>query len=192
MDGQLCNQSTLPARAAEEALNAHNDRLTFEVQHGFCTDPAIRTMEACEALGATWREHEGPTLVEKIKKANETMHRWAPRVHEAAAGYDESYSVFHKAYEAYAKEVQTWKSVLADFGDDYALNCRPYHDVTMQCEAKYRQAMRWWQAREPLPECEIGVTVPYTRNKTLGDSGAFSAFSALLSWFGSWFGAQHA
>ncbi|CAE7232312.1 unnamed protein product [Symbiodinium sp. CCMP2592] len=71
---------------------------------------------------------------------------------------------FVKAYLGYRKELLNWKSATRGLEDDYALHCRPFHDVTMECERKWRSAMRMWAAREPLPACMVGVVTPYVRH----------------------------
>lgn len=38
-----------------------------------------------------------------------------------------------------------------------------FHDVTMKCERNWRKVLRLWFAREPLPECSVGVSTPYTK-----------------------------
>merc|ERR1711971_162264 len=122
-----------------------------------------------------WHAEEGLDLVGRIKTANALSAQNRANVAAAASGYKKSFEAFDAAYKNYEQELKVWQQSISGLEDDYALFCRPYHDVTMPCESRYRRAMQWWLAREPLPSCEVGVVTPYLRNAS--PKGLFSALA---------------
>mmetsp|Transcript_111386 Transcript_111386/g.175540 ORF Transcript_111386/g.175540 Transcript_111386/m.175540 type:complete len:206 (-) Transcript_111386:25-642(-) len=99
-----------------------------------------------------------------FREANRIALAEKATVESKIKSYLSSREAFEKVFESYHEEAHKWASALRGLEDDYALYCRPFHDVTMSCERKYRKALRMWFAREPLPECPVGVVVPYMKN----------------------------
>lgn len=122
-----------------------------------------------------------------LKKAEKEPWFW-PEVHKTTAlalkekvnvqakvqDYVKARAAFEKTFEAYHDEAQQWQSSLRGLEDDYALYCRSFHDPTMKCEYSWRKALRLWIAREPLPECAVGVVTPYSKLPSNSVTGWFS------------------
>jgi len=182
--GQVCNADEVGVDPhLQMKLDAQNDQLRMMMHHGFCSDPQIEVQEECEKEGGDWHEMEGPTLDQEIHIADMLAYRTRKTVEREAADYGHAYEELESAYKDFKKEVTVWQQSISGLEDDYALFCRPFHDVTMQCEGKFRQSLRWWFAREPLPNCEVGVVTPYLRNKTRGAiSFAMTDLDAVSSW----------
>eukprot|EP00929_Paragymnodinium_shiwhaense_P073579 TRINITY_DN37554_c0_g1_i1.p1 TRINITY_DN37554_c0_g1~~TRINITY_DN37554_c0_g1_i1.p1 ORF type:complete len:245 (+),score=50.26 TRINITY_DN37554_c0_g1_i1:63-797(+) len=163
--GQVCNRSTLPVdNHAKELQESRFNALRIAESHGFCSDPLYSSQQACEDAGGEWRAEEGLDLFGRLQQANWLAATNRKRVEAAAAEYQKSFQAFDAAYKDYEKELRVWQQAVTGLEDDYSLYCRPFHDVTMECEGRFRRAMQWWLAREPLPACEIGVVTPYLRN----------------------------
>lgn len=110
----------------------------------------------------------GEDVMKNIEKANEKLQVEHGDVEKSARAFEKRRSAFEGAFDNYKKVLATWKKATANLEDDYTLHCRPFHDVTMECEAKWRAAMRSWAAREPLPECLVGVVTPFPPGEKQG------------------------
>jgi len=104
-----------------------------------------------------------PGFFEAMSAANSAAAAERASLKARAAEYVLAREAFEKAYAAYQAEAGHFASAVRGIEDDYFLYCRPYHDVTMPCESQWRYAIRAWFAREPLPECEVGVVTPYAK-----------------------------
>lgn len=117
----------------------------------------------------------------KLQEAQTEDGFW-PSIHEAnvrsleenaavraqARNYESAQRAFERAFETYQAEAARWAAAIRGLEDDYALYCRPFHDVTMECEKKWRTALKMWFAREPLPQCAVGVVTPFQKNPSGG------------------------
>jgi len=140
-EGSVCNKNQqTEAAATEKELDFRMEKLKGAEKEPWFW-PAVKEVNAAAAA----------------EKAN---------VEAKVRDYTQSREAFVKAFQKYQNEAQVWTSTLRGAEDDYALYCRPFHDVTMKCERSWRKILRLWFAREPLPECAVGVTVPYTKNPT--------------------------
>ncbi|CAE7832214.1 unnamed protein product [Symbiodinium sp. CCMP2592] len=145
--GQVCNMSALPEDEDKQAaLDKRMERLQADMQ----LRPQLY-------LGSQ-------DVMSQVDKANVLSAEELKNMEANAEAYEIAHMEFVKAYMGYRKELLNWKSATRGLEDDYALHCRPFHDVTMDCERKWRSAMRMWAAREPLPACMVGVVTPYVRH----------------------------
>jgi len=104
---------------------------------------------------------DGGDLENRIRSANANAETEMGHVKKKAAELRTATEAFNKAWEAYEVEAKAWKAAVKEIEDGYVSHCRPFHDVTMQCEKRFREAMRWWFAREPMPQCPVGVVTPF-------------------------------
>ncbi|CAL1170675.1 unnamed protein product [Cladocopium goreaui] len=88
-------------------------------------------------------------VTSQMDQANEMSKQELKNMTEKVEVYERAHLDFVKAYLAYKKELMNWQSGVRGLEDDYAL--------------KWRSAMRMWAAREPLPDCMVGVVTPYVR-----------------------------
>ncbi|CAE7942255.1 unnamed protein product [Symbiodinium necroappetens] len=145
--GQVCNMSSLPEDEDKQAaLDKRMQRLQADTQ----LRPQLY-------LGSQ-------DVMSQVDKANVLSAEELKNMAANAEAYEMAHMEFVKAYMGYRKELLNWKSATRGLEDDYALHCRPFHDVTMDCERKWRSAMRMSAAREPLPACMVGVVTPYVRH----------------------------
>merc|ERR1712179_598560 len=71
-------------------------------------------------------------------------------------------------FKVHQEKALHWIDAIRDLEKNYNTNCRPFHDTTMQCEKKWQDAMHAWVAREPLPQCLVGVVTPYEKKPLRG------------------------
>jgi len=142
--------------------------------------------------GVTDEERKLDARMAKLRKAETEPWFW-PAIHDVnrdanaqkanvqakVDDYLNARKKFDHAFESYQASAVKWQSALRGIEDDYALYCRPFHDVTMPCERRYRQVLRWWFAREPLPECPVGVVTPYSKLPT--GKGLLSGLTSMFA-----------
>ncbi|CAJ1363154.1 unnamed protein product [Effrenium voratum] len=145
--GEVCNMSVLPGDKEKEAVL---DKRMEQLQADMQLRPKVY-------LGSQ-------DVMSQVDKANKLSEDELNNIETKAEAYERAHLEFVRSYLGYKKELLNWKSAVRGLEDDYALHCRPFHDVTMDCERKWRSAMRMWAAREPLPDCMVGVVTPYVRN----------------------------
>mmetsp|Transcript_16083 Transcript_16083/g.34768 ORF Transcript_16083/g.34768 Transcript_16083/m.34768 type:complete len:249 (-) Transcript_16083:175-921(-) len=147
--GKVCNK---------EALGDFDDPIKDKLDH--------RNKMLSEALNMEDPPWGGPWdggLMGHIRIANAATASEKQNVIHKVDEYVRSMKDFEKAFDAYKKKATIWQDTIMDFEDDYAVHCRSYHDVSMKCESDWRSGLRWWKAREPLPQCIIGAVTPYKR-----------------------------
>lgn len=175
--GQVCNKDELGVPPNLLALRDHQSKiLVLNMNHGTCSDPELNTKEECDDGGARWLEQPGPELSDRISYANSMAQARLNDVQHEAAQYASAKGYLSDSFHQLQDEATRWQKAYSALTSAYLLWCRPFHDVNMSCEHKFRQAMTWWQAREPLPACEVGVVTPYLR--TPRPSGVIG----LVSW----------
>merc|ERR1719198_462523 len=142
--GKVCNSHDL-MHAGESPLSAMRlDARMRRLQKVLAIDPAFLTkLNSVDARAA-----EDQQLVEA-----------------RAADFQAARDEFNKAFESYHTYLKSWANAMRSLQDDYLANCRKFHDVTMPCERSYRDALKDWRSREPLPECAVGVVTPYEPNR---------------------------
>lgn len=158
--GQVCNK-----RALGDFSNPLEDKM----------DHRNTFLKKALAMEDTWGDIGGGGVLGHIDSANAAAKEELDRVVAAGAAYARKMDQFKKAFADYKVIMHAWEEALYDVQDDYTVHCRQFHDVTMQCERNYRSGLRWWWAREPLPQCLIGVVTPYKRLPVSG---------GLLHWLG--------
>jgi len=152
---QICNRHELRAQSEDSAVQ---DQRMRRLKHDWAASASL---------------FGGRGLQAEVHAANAEAAAEETRVEARAKDFKKAWDAFEKTFAAYQKEEQSWREALRGLEDDYSLHCRPFHDVTMQCEKSWRQAMRWWFAREPLPGCLVGVVTPYARTAGTGSAHHF-------------------
>lgn len=143
--GQVCNKTELGGTSEkDEELDERMRHLQADLQ--------LRPKMFVKSDG----------VIKRIQKANEAMRAEHDSLEKSARAFEKSRSDFEAAFGKYKKHLAMWTGAVANLEDDYTLDCRAFHDVTMECEAKWRAAMRAWAAREPLPKCLVGVVTPFS------------------------------
>lgn len=166
--GSVCNSAELGIPPhLQEKLDARKNALVVAINDGFCSDPTLTKVEDCEAAGGEWRDVEGDDLKTQLARSTAQSRVQRATLEKMADAYQASFEKLQSSFKSYKRELTVWQQALSGLEDDYTLHCRPFRDVSMECETQFRQAMHWWFAREPLPECEIGVVTPFLRNKTV-------------------------
>lgn len=125
-------------------------------------------------MNALKKAEKEPWFWPEVHKSTEKALAEKANVSNKVKDYLRAREAFERTFESYHDEAQQWASSLRGLEDDYALYCRPFHDPTMKCEYGWRKVLRLWFAREPLPECAVGVVTPYTKLPTNTVTGWFS------------------
>lgn len=141
--GQVCNKNQM----SEEDDEAKE------------LDARMHRLKAAAAEDGFWPSIHDANASARVENAE---------VISRARTYEKAQRAFERAFESYQAEAVRWASAVRGLEDDYSLYCRPFHDVTMECEKNWRTALKMWFAREPLPECAVGVVTPYTKNASGG------------------------
>eukprot|EP00928_Gymnodinium_smaydae_P041759 TRINITY_DN28216_c0_g1_i1.p1 TRINITY_DN28216_c0_g1~~TRINITY_DN28216_c0_g1_i1.p1 ORF type:complete len:321 (-),score=49.05 TRINITY_DN28216_c0_g1_i1:86-934(-) len=167
--GQLCNADALKVEpAVQKKMDRQSAALEYYYNHGACSDSDQLTAEDCRENGGIWHEMPGPTLTQRLSSASALASTSLARVQSAAASYQKAHEALDNVFPGLEHERTVWQKVMNELQDAYSLWCRPFHDVSMECESKFRQAVRWWSGREPLPACEVGVVTPYAGKPSKG------------------------
>mmetsp|Transcript_29798 Transcript_29798/g.67510 ORF Transcript_29798/g.67510 Transcript_29798/m.67510 type:complete len:188 (+) Transcript_29798:275-838(+) len=144
--GQVCNKSELTYSGNDDEEQKLDER-SRHLQRDWANSGLLR--------------HGG--LRDRVKAANAAAAAERMRLEARAEDYVKAKHSFEQTFAAFQKDAKVWRGAMSGLEDDYALYCRPFRDVTMPCEGKWRSAIRWWYAREPLPTCVVGVVTPYSR-----------------------------